>query len=166
MDPAAVSNNEEVEKKAVKLGRDASVSSSKSIDDILETLGAKNQQQRSKQEKSTDVLASADYSDVICAACELGGDMICCDGRCLRSFHPSCIDLNEEDIPEDSPFLCVDCTNGIHRCFACKHFEIESDMVKCSVPFCGKYYHKKVCQFTFLSFFLFALYSNIYSFVS
>ena len=85
-----------------------------------------------------------DYSETICPICELGGDMICCDGRCLRSFHPVCIDLKEEDIPEDSPFLCVDCTNGLHRCFSCKNFDIEIDLIKCTLPFCGKFYHKKV----------------------
>ncbi len=32
-----------------------------------------------------------DLNDPICAVCETGGDMICCDGKCLRSFHPKCI---------------------------------------------------------------------------
>lgn len=129
---------------------------SKSIDDILNTLGAKNQQNKLEEQQAAFELASADFSDVICAACELGGDMICCDGHCLRSFHPKCIDLNEEDIPEDAPFLCVDCSNGIHRCFVCKHFELESELVKCSLPFCGKFYHKKVdkIEYSAISFFI------------
>jgi hypothetical protein len=129
------------------LQQGASVSkgaASKSIDDILNTLGAKTQQNKTEEHLAEIELASADFSDVICAVCELGGDMICCDGQCLRSFHPKCIDLNEEDIPEDAPFLCVDCSNGIHRCFTCKHFELESELVKCSLPFCGIFFHKKV----------------------
>ena len=85
-----------------------------------------------------------DWSDLICAVCELGGEMICCDGKCLRSFHPLCINLDEENIPEDSPFLCIDCENGLHRCFYCKKFDVEIDLIKCSLPFCGKFYHKEV----------------------
>ena len=85
-----------------------------------------------------------DFSESICALCESGGDMICCDGKCLRSFHPSCIGLREEDIPEDSPFICSDCVNGIQRCFQCKHFGVASQLIKCRVPFCGKFYHADV----------------------
>lgn len=85
-----------------------------------------------------------DFSESICAICESGGDMICCDGKCLRSFHPSCIGLREEDIPEDSPFVCSDCVNGIQRCFECKHFGIANQLIKCRVPFCGKFYHADV----------------------
>ena len=59
-----------------------------------------------------------------------------------------CIDLKEEDIPEDAPFQCVDCENGIHRCFACKEFDLEEDLIKCSLRFCGKYYHKR-CMSTY-----------------
>jgi len=84
-----------------------------------------------------------DFSDLICSICRTGGDIICCDGRCLRSFHPKCIGLKEEDIPEDSPFVCSDCFSGIQRCFLCCHFGIENELVKCSIPFCGKFYHSE-----------------------
>lgn len=84
-----------------------------------------------------------DYSDPVCAVCRGGGDMICCDGRCFRSFHPACIGLREEDIPEDSPFVCSDCFCGIQRCFCCSDFGIEHELVKCCVPHCGKFYHEK-----------------------
>ena len=47
---------------------------------------------------STDALSGptgnssfVDLNDPICAVCESGGDMICCDGKCFRSFHPKCI---------------------------------------------------------------------------
>lgn len=85
-----------------------------------------------------------DFSDPICAACLGGGDLICCDGKCLRSFHPRCIGLKEQDIPEDAPFVCSDCYRGVQRCFACKNFEMDGDLVKCDAPFCGKFYHRKV----------------------
>lgn len=34
-----------------------------------------------------------DYHESICAVCETGGALICCMGRCLRSFHLKCIDI-------------------------------------------------------------------------
>ncbi len=40
--------------------------------------------------------------------------------------------------------MCSDCYNKVARCFKCKHFDIEEDLVKCSVPYCGKFYHSKV----------------------
>ena len=83
-------------------------------------------------------------NDSICAVCETGGDMICCDGRCLRSFHPKCIGLRDSDIPDDRPFICSDCWNRVHRCFSCKVFEVEEKLVKCSLTSCGKFYHSKV----------------------
>jgi hypothetical protein len=82
-----------------------------------------------------------DFSDSVCAICRAGGEMICCDGKCLRSFHPKCIGLREEDIPEDSPFVCSDCFSGIQRCFICSQFGIENELVKCKLPYCGKFYH-------------------------
>jgi hypothetical protein len=88
-----------------------------------------------------------DYSDPICSVCMGGGDLICCDGRCLRSFHPKCIGLNEEDIPEDSPFVCSDCYRGVQRCFSCKEFGLERTLLKCSIDFCGKFYHSEVKTF-------------------
>lgn len=90
-----------------------------------------------------------DYSDPICAVCMGGGDLICCDGRCLRSFHPKCIGLQVEDIPEDSPFVCSDCFRGVQRCFCCKEFGLEKKLVKCSVDYCGKFYHAKVAHYSY-----------------
>jgi len=41
-----------------------------------------------KNQKEAECLILDDFSEPICAVCEIGGEMICCDGRCLRSFHP------------------------------------------------------------------------------
>ena len=62
--------------------------------------------------------------------------------------------LRDEDIPEDCPFVCSDCFNRVHRCFKCKHFDVEEDLVKCSVPYCGKFYHTKVFIYFFGYFFI------------
>jgi len=86
-----------------------------------------------------------DDSDCICAICETGGELICCDGKCSRSFHPKCIGLKDSDVPDDQQFICSDCINCVHRCFSCKEFEFEDVLVKCGENSCGKFYHNKVC---------------------
>ena len=46
----------------------------------------RKEEEKKKEEEDEELLY--DSSDIICGVCELGGDLICCDGRCLRSFHP------------------------------------------------------------------------------
>tara|TARA_A100001015_G_C14754940_1_gene619058 strand:- start:367 stop:534 length:168 start_codon:yes stop_codon:yes gene_type:complete len=46
------------------------------------------EEKRREEEEKKEEEVLADSSDIICGVCELGGDLICCDGRCLRSFHP------------------------------------------------------------------------------
>ncbi|KAE8688902.1 hypothetical protein F3Y22_tig00110949pilonHSYRG00015 [Hibiscus syriacus] len=38
-----------------------------------------------------------DLYESVCAICDNGGNIICCDGRCMRSFHPT---TNEESACE------------------------------------------------------------------
>ena len=47
---------------------------------------------------------SDDFHEKICAVCENGGSLICCSGRCLRSFHPSCLGLHVSHHPPPSCF--------------------------------------------------------------
>uniref|UniRef100_A0A453IF58 PHD-type domain-containing protein n=1 Tax=Aegilops tauschii subsp. strangulata TaxID=200361 RepID=A0A453IF58_AEGTS len=75
--------------------------------------------------------AMEDYSvrmgfvdDYICAICDEGGDLICCDGDCGRSFHPTkptgeashCDTLG---LSEEQLFLCENCESKKHQCFVC-----------------------------------------------
>mmetsp|Transcript_26891 Transcript_26891/g.65297 ORF Transcript_26891/g.65297 Transcript_26891/m.65297 type:complete len:1172 (+) Transcript_26891:268-3783(+) len=55
--------------------------------------------------------ASQDTNDDKCAVCTKMGDLLCCDGPCLRAFHLKCLDLNEKDLPEKEWF-CSDCAVG------------------------------------------------------
>lgn len=101
-----------------------------------------------------------DFHESVCGVCETGGSLVCCRDACLRSFHPSCIDLRvstyttpitrhacgngvcmQEEELWASGFRCSDCENKVHRCFSCKEFQTEAQLLKCSVEFCGKYYH-------------------------
>ena len=66
--------------------------SSTNVDDLLasvlvEKVKEEEEERRKEEEKKEEELLQ-DSSDIICGVCELGGDLICCDGRCLRSFHP------------------------------------------------------------------------------
>ena len=36
---------------------------------------------------------AAALNDDVCGVCELGGDLICCEGRCCRSFHLDCLKI-------------------------------------------------------------------------
>ena len=76
-----------------------STSTSSNVDDLLASvLKEKTEEEEAKrreeeaikrgEEERKEEAQLRDSSDIICAVCELGGDLICCDGRCLRSFHP------------------------------------------------------------------------------
>ncbi len=87
---------------------------------------------------------STDKNDEICCMCELGGNLLCCDGKCLRSFHSQCLKLTENELSNLSSFTCKECSMRIHRCFSCNNYGLEEDLVKCSRQSCGKFYHISV----------------------
>ena len=92
---------------------------------------------------------SRGITEAVCALCMCQGQLIACDGPCMRSFHLNCIDLNEE--PEaDSQWFCSDCESGVHHCFSCGEVgDLQADddgpmaFKKCSVFKCGKFYHSQ-----------------------
>lgn len=51
-----------------------------------------------------------DYHDDVCFACEVGGDLICCD-TCHLAFHLDCAEpkINESDLTRDLPWSCKFC---------------------------------------------------------
>eukprot|EP00742_Colponemidia_sp_Colp-10_P006521 GILJ01006988.1.p1 GENE.GILJ01006988.1~~GILJ01006988.1.p1 ORF type:complete len:683 (+),score=100.94 GILJ01006988.1:121-2169(+) len=51
-------------------------------------------------------LESRDNDD-ICGFCLIGGDLLCCDGRCFRSFHLECLGLTS--LPKEDDWVCPDC---------------------------------------------------------
>mmetsp|Transcript_25257 Transcript_25257/g.44891 ORF Transcript_25257/g.44891 Transcript_25257/m.44891 type:complete len:1240 (-) Transcript_25257:53-3772(-) len=55
--------------------------------------------------------AVPDRNDEECTICETGGDLLCCDGPCLRAFHLHCLNLKESDLPEKE-WYCGDCAVG------------------------------------------------------
>ncbi|MCO5606133.1 hypothetical protein L7F22_060320 [Adiantum nelumboides] len=67
-----------------------------------------------------------DLLETVCCICDDGGNLIYCDGRCLRSFHLSngatlcpSVGLSEAEVEHMDKFFCPNCTLNIHQCFAC-----------------------------------------------
>ena len=52
-----------------------------------------------------------DANDDHCGICGQGGSLLCCDGRCRRAFHLSCIGMRERDVPRNDWF-CDQCRKG------------------------------------------------------
>ncbi|GAB4859372.1 hypothetical protein Ancab_010836 [Ancistrocladus abbreviatus] len=66
--------------------------------------------------------------DTCCALCDNGGDILCCEGRCMRSFHPTIasgegycrsLGLTEAQVEDLPNFLCKNCKYKQHQCFVC-----------------------------------------------
>jgi hypothetical protein len=91
--------------------------------------------------KSSRVSKSDLQNDSWCALCEEGGVLICCEGGCTRSFHPSC--LGRGCVPKGK-FECDFCKTDTEVCFLCGGTAAsKADMLKCEHPGCGKHYHKR-----------------------
>ncbi|XP_004309930.1 PREDICTED: protein ENHANCED DOWNY MILDEW 2-like [Fragaria vesca subsp. vesca] len=110
-------------------------------------------QLRRKPRSSTD-----DLFENVCAFCDNGGDLLCCEGRCLRSFHATVKDgedytceslgftRDQEDAYRKIDFYCKNCQHKQHQCYACgklgssdKYFGAE--VFLCTFPRCGQFYH-------------------------
>jgi hypothetical protein len=97
-----------------------------------------------------------------CAVCGDGGDLLCCEGPCRRSFHNDCLskaDAGVRAVMRVSPALmavrhvaglpdterddwrCSGCVLGNYECFICGHAGQEGvDVFRCA-RMCGKHYH-------------------------
>ena len=99
-------------------------------------------------------MSESHYAD-FCCLCEDGGELIVCDGPCLRTFHPQCLGL--DSVPAGDTWECSDCREKKHLCLICGKvgndtpanrfpFAGENDVFLCSMPTCGRYYHKKCLE--------------------
>ncbi|XP_042010882.1 protein ENHANCED DOWNY MILDEW 2-like [Salvia splendens] len=100
----------------------------------------------------------SDCFDSVCAFCDNGGDLLICDGKCMRSFHATvkdgeesqCLSLGftkaELKAIKNVPFICDHCKYKKHQCFACGKLgssdELSNPEVFCCVNgACGYFYH-------------------------
>ncbi|XP_043940254.1 histone-lysine N-methyltransferase NSD3 [Protopterus annectens] len=127
--------------------RDTSDSDSRGLNDL--------QVGFEKQADSPSATADADVSDVqsvdsstsrrgtvrkdtVCQICESFGEtLVTCDGECCQLFHAECLGLSA---PPEGEFICTECLNGTQPCFSCRI--IGTDVKRCSVSSCGKFYHE------------------------
>ncbi|CAI9088304.1 OLC1v1022604C1 [Oldenlandia corymbosa var. corymbosa] len=105
---------------------------------------------------------SDDIFEHVCAICDNGGDLLCCEGKCLRSFHPTeesgiesnCDSLgySEEQVKkmeeENQTFLCKNCQVNVHQCFVCGKLgssdkSAGAEVFQCVAGTCGYFYHPK-----------------------
>ncbi|KAE8734933.1 putative Acyltransferase [Hibiscus syriacus] len=115
-------------------------------------------EERPKKQKLANEVRYLPSLFLVCAICDNGGNIICCDGRCMRSFHPT---ADEESACESSceslgltpkqanaleTFLCKNCEHNQHQCFACGKLDSSdkssgAEVFCCSNATCGRFYH-------------------------
>ncbi|KAG7170657.1 histone-lysine N-methyltransferase Nsd1-like [Homarus americanus] len=116
-------------------------------DECEENEGLSAKRQRTEEEvESIRGVYKVVRNEKVCYRCEsvsnkAGADMIRCKGLCCGVFHLSCLGLTA--MPKRD-FKCEECQTGQHPCFLCKSFV--GVVQRCTVPFCGKYYHEECVQ--------------------
>ncbi|KAL3849183.1 hypothetical protein ACJIZ3_011065 [Penstemon smallii] len=96
--------------------------------------------------------------DRVCAFCDDGGDILGCEGRCIRSFHPtiesgagSCCEslgYSNKEVEAIQTFLCKNCQYQRHQCFICGRLGSSdkssgAEVFPCVSATCGHFYHPK-----------------------
>ncbi|TKY57357.1 ENHANCED DOWNY MILDEW 2 [Spatholobus suberectus] len=92
----------------------------------------------------------------VCALCDNGGNVACCDGVCMRSFHATeeagrennCVSLGftQKEVDEIQSFYCKNCEYRQHQCFACGKLGSSdkvkgAEVIKCASATCDRFYH-------------------------
>ncbi|MBZ3890383.1 Histone-lysine N-methyltransferase NSD2 [Sciurus carolinensis] len=70
----------------------------------------------------------------VCQLCEKTGSLLLCEGPCCGAFHLTCLGLSRR--PEGR----FTCSEWVHSCFVCK--ESKTEVRRCVVTQCGKFYHE------------------------
>lgn len=99
-----------------------------------------------------------DLFDTVCAICDNGGGLICCEGRCMRTFHATKKDgedsnceslgFSEAQVKDFQKFLCKNCEYNKHQCFGCGKLgssdkAVGAEVFPCVNLTCGHFYHPK-----------------------
>ncbi|CAN8265759.1 unnamed protein product [Cochlearia groenlandica] len=97
--------------------------------------------------------------DTVCSICDNGGYILCCEGSCLRSFHPTIADgidtaceslgfTDKNQVHALRTYLCDNCLYKQHQCYACGQLgssdeNSSQEVFPCSASNCGHFYHPK-----------------------
>lgn len=97
-----------------------------------------------------------DLFDSVCVFCDNGGELLCCDGICMRLFHATeedgaesfcdSLGLTQKEVDEIQSFKCKNCEYNQHQCFVCGKLgyydkSSRAEVFKCDVATCGRFYH-------------------------
>ncbi|KAK7320338.1 hypothetical protein VNO77_29736 [Canavalia gladiata] len=97
-----------------------------------------------------------DLFSSVCALCDNGGNLLCCEGACMRSFHATeedgkeaCCDslgFTQKEVDEIRHFYCKNCECHQHQCFACGKLGFSdkvkgAEVIKCASATCDCFYH-------------------------
>ncbi|KAL2938736.1 Protein ENHANCED DOWNY MILDEW 2, partial [Bienertia sinuspersici] len=106
-------------------------------------------------ELDDSVDSEEDLFDTCCSLCDNGGDILCCEGRCMRSFHATeasgeglCDSLGLSPSQAIPNFICKNCQYEQHQCFICGKLgssDISSnpEVFPCIAASCGRFYHPR-----------------------
>ncbi|KAL8462414.1 hypothetical protein ACS0TY_032627 [Phlomoides rotata] len=123
-----------------------------------QVLGALTAGDDGPNENGVDGSDEDDCYDSVCAICDNGGHVLLCDGKCMRSFHPTvedgcysgCVSLRISDTDlqalKDVAFYCENCKYKKHQCFACGELgssdeSSSPEVFRCLNGACGYFYH-------------------------
>ncbi|XP_024966145.1 protein ENHANCED DOWNY MILDEW 2-like [Cynara cardunculus var. scolymus] len=98
-----------------------------------------------------------DGFETVCAICDDGGDLTCCEGKCLRAFHATIesaeskcesLGLRAEIVQRSRRYFCPNCSHKQHQCFVCGELGSSdkssvAEVFCCSSATCGHFYHPK-----------------------
>lgn len=97
-----------------------------------------------------------DLFDSVCAICDNGGELLCCEGPCMRSFHPNresgadsnckSLGLTKAQVRDIQNFYCLNCKLKQHQCFICGKLgssdkSTGAEVFSCISATCGRFYH-------------------------
>jgi len=92
-----------------------------------------NKQESSNDDDDEEDEDDGDLFDSVCAICDNGGELLCCEGSCMRSFHAKlgdgedsyCATLGytKAEVKAIKNFLCKNCEYKQHQCFVCGELE-------------------------------------------
>ncbi|CAA7409541.1 unnamed protein product [Spirodela intermedia] len=97
-----------------------------------------------------------DCFDTVCAICDNGGEVLCCEGKCFRSFHATrdagvdshceTLKYTRAQVHDIQNFFCPNCLQKKHQCFACGKLgnsdnKSDPEVFRCISASCGHYYH-------------------------